>query len=91
MDSSVPGFVPKVLSETTTVGLFRADERVFNAMLDGWRAQMLARGLTTGLAPSTIAAAWCVASRSSPASSHGCGDRGLRGLLQRVRTARSLL
>lgn len=48
MDSSVPGFVPKVLSETTTVGLFRADERVFDAMLDGWRAQMLARGLTTG-------------------------------------------
>jgi hypothetical protein len=29
------------------VGLFRADERVFTAMLDGWRAQMLARGLTT--------------------------------------------
>jgi integrase/recombinase XerD len=28
-------------------GLFRADERVFTAMLDGWRAQMLARGLTT--------------------------------------------
>lgn len=27
------------------VGLFRADERVFTAMLDGWRAQMLARGL----------------------------------------------
>jgi hypothetical protein len=29
------------------VGLFRADERVFTAMLGGWRAQMLARGLTT--------------------------------------------
>lgn len=29
------------------VGLFRADDRVFDAMLDGWRAQMLARGLTT--------------------------------------------
>ena len=29
------------------VGLFRADERVFTAMLEGWRAQMLARGLTT--------------------------------------------
>jgi len=29
------------------IGLFRADERVFTAMLDGWRAQMLARGLTT--------------------------------------------
>lgn len=29
------------------IGLFRADEGVFTAMLDGWRAQMLARGLTT--------------------------------------------
>ena len=46
MDGVVPGFVPRVLSDPT-VGLFRADERVFGAMLDGWRAQMLARGLTT--------------------------------------------
>ena len=46
MDGSVPGFVPKLLSDPA-VGLFRADERVFEAMLDGWRAQMLARGLTT--------------------------------------------
>jgi hypothetical protein len=46
MDGSVPGFVPRLLSDPT-VGLFRADERVFDAMLDGWRAQMLARGLTT--------------------------------------------
>ncbi|MBC7595355.1 MAG: hypothetical protein H7288_15690 [Kineosporiaceae bacterium] len=29
------------------VGLMRADEQVFAAMLDGRRAQMLARGLTT--------------------------------------------
>ena len=29
------------------VGLLRADQRVFEAMLDGWRAQMLARGLST--------------------------------------------
>lgn len=42
----VPGFVPRRLSDPS-VGLFRADERVFDAMLDGWRAQMLARGLTT--------------------------------------------
>jgi integrase/recombinase XerD len=46
MDGGVPGFVPRLLSDPT-VGLFRADERVFDAMLDGWRAQMLARGLTT--------------------------------------------
>jgi site-specific recombinase XerD len=45
MDDSVPGFVPRLLSDPT-IGLFRADERVFDAMLDGWRAQMLARGLT---------------------------------------------
>lgn len=29
------------------VGLFRAEDRVFDAMLGGWKAQMLARGLTT--------------------------------------------
>ena len=46
MDDRVPGFVPRLLSDPT-VGLFRADERVFDSMLDGWRAQMLARGLTT--------------------------------------------
>lgn len=45
MDGVVPGFVPRVLGEPA-VGLFRADERVLDAMLDGWRAQMLARGLT---------------------------------------------
>ena len=28
-------------------GLFRAEERVFTVTLDGWRAQMLGRGLTT--------------------------------------------
>ncbi len=44
MDGGAPGFVPRVLSDPA-VGLFRADERVFDAMLDGWRAQMLARGL----------------------------------------------
>jgi hypothetical protein len=41
-----PGRVPAVLSDAS-VGLFRADERMFEAMLDGWRTQMLARGLTT--------------------------------------------
>jgi|SRR5882757_1350785 len=43
---SVLGFVPRVLRDAE-VGLFRAEERVFDAMLDGWRAQMLARGLAT--------------------------------------------
>jgi len=42
----VPGVVPRVLRDAE-VGLLRADERVFDAMLDGWTAQMLARGLTT--------------------------------------------
>lgn len=46
MDGGVPGFVPKLLDDPT-VGLFRADERVFDAMLKGWQAQMLARGLAT--------------------------------------------
>lgn len=44
MDESVPGFVPGFLRDDA-VGLFRADERVFEAMLDRWSAQMLARGL----------------------------------------------
>lgn len=41
---AVPGFVPRVLRDQG-VGLFRAEERVFEAMVDGWRTQMLARGL----------------------------------------------
>nr|AKG47394.1 hypothetical protein [Arthrobacter sp. 68b] len=40
------GFLPRMLVDAD-IGLFRADERVFTAMLDGWRAQMPARGLTT--------------------------------------------
>jgi integrase/recombinase XerD len=40
----VPGFVPRLLRDPG-IGLFRSDERVFEAMLHGWRAQMLARGL----------------------------------------------
>ncbi|WP_434612051.1 hypothetical protein [Arthrobacter sp. A5] len=42
----VPGFVPQVLL-VGDVSLLRADQQVFDAMLSGWRAQMLARGLTT--------------------------------------------
>lgn len=40
----MPGFVPAILRDAS-VGLLRADERVFSEMLDGWAAQMLARGL----------------------------------------------
>ena len=46
VNDAVPGFVPRILVDPD-IGLFRADERVFTAMLDGWSAQMLARGLTT--------------------------------------------
>lgn len=46
MDGGVPGFVPRLLDDPT-VGLFRADERVFDHMVKGWQAQMLARGLAT--------------------------------------------
>jgi len=41
----IPGGVPEFLSGED-VALFRAEDRVFEAMVDGWRAQMLARGLT---------------------------------------------
>lgn len=44
MEQSVPGFVPRILRDDA-VSLLRADERVFEAMLDGWSSQMLARGL----------------------------------------------
>ena len=42
----VPGQIPDYLLDDS-IGLLRADDRVFEAMLDGWRAQQLARGLTT--------------------------------------------
>ncbi|MGB7235843.1 MAG: site-specific integrase [Rhodococcus sp. (in: high G+C Gram-positive bacteria)] len=41
----VPGGVPAFLADGD-VGLLRAEDRVFEAMLDGWRSQLLARGLT---------------------------------------------
>ena len=44
MADELPGFIPHLL-RTSDVSLLRADERVLEAMLDGWRAQMLARGL----------------------------------------------
>jgi hypothetical protein len=44
MADELPGFIPQVL-RLDDVSLLRADETVLNAMFDGWRAQMLARGL----------------------------------------------
>jgi len=44
MADELPGFIPQVL-RLANVSLLRADETVLNAMVDGWRAQMLARGL----------------------------------------------
>ena len=46
MSDVVPGFILRMLVDPD-IGLFRADERVFTAMLDAWQAQMLARGLPT--------------------------------------------
>jgi site-specific recombinase XerD len=54
----VPGFVPRLLREPG-IGLFRSEDRVFEAMLHGWRAQMLARGLVAA----TIKARCAVVSR----------------------------
>jgi integrase/recombinase XerD len=51
MADDLPRFIPRVL-QLDDVSLLRADEAVLNAMVDGWRAQMLARGL----AVSTITA-----------------------------------
>lgn len=44
MEGKIPGFVPAVL-QAPGVSLFRAEDRTFDAMVDGWTAQMLARGL----------------------------------------------
>ncbi len=44
MVERVSGAVPRLFRDPS-VQLFRADERVFEGMLEGWRTQMLARGL----------------------------------------------
>lgn len=69
---AVPGFVPRVLRDQN-VGLFRAEDRVFETMLDGWRSHMLARGLLTA----TIEPRCRVKGASSglPASIRGHGGR----------------
>ena len=46
MAGAIPGAIPRHLKDRS-VQLFRADERVFEAMVDGWTSQMLARGLQT--------------------------------------------
>ena len=46
MTDGVKGAVPRALRDPS-IQLFRADERVFEAMIEGWRTQMLARGLET--------------------------------------------
>lgn len=48
----LPGRVPGFLVDRD-IGLLRAEDRVFEAMLDGWRAQLLARGLTTAFIQSS--------------------------------------
>lgn len=44
MGEELPGFLPRILRRDD-ISLLRADETVFNAMIEGWRAQKLARGL----------------------------------------------
>jgi integrase/recombinase XerD len=41
MAEELPGFIPRIL-RAHDVSLLRADETVVDAMVDGWRAQMLA-------------------------------------------------
>lgn len=55
------------------VSLLRADEAVFNAMIDGWRAQMLARGL--GVNTIKPAAGSYLDSSNSPTSIRGGGGQ----------------
>ncbi|SIE99404.1 phage integrase family protein [Mycobacteroides abscessus subsp. abscessus] len=47
MFDELPGAAARLLRIEPGVSFLRAEERVFEAMLDGWRAQMLARGLAT--------------------------------------------
>jgi|AntAceMinimDraft_13_1070369.scaffolds.fasta_scaffold07107_3 hypothetical protein len=42
----IPGFVSGVLSDKS-IRLLRADEQVFDAMVTGWRSQMIAHGVTS--------------------------------------------
>ena len=44
MPEELPGFIPRVL-RLDDVSLLRADETVLGVIVDGWRAQMLARRL----------------------------------------------
>ena len=44
MNHIVPGLIPALLMDPQ-VSLFRTEDRVFEAMAEGWKAEMLARGL----------------------------------------------
>jgi hypothetical protein len=68
----IPGFVPRVLRDPD-VSLFRADDRVFEAMVDGWRSQMLARGLAVDTIKARTGS--LDGSRPSPATTRGRGVR----------------
>jgi site-specific recombinase XerD len=43
---AIPGGIPELFT-SGDVALFRAEDRLFEAMVDGWRAQLLARGLAS--------------------------------------------
>ncbi|MGW9156106.1 tyrosine-type recombinase/integrase [Microbacterium sp. NPDC055665] len=45
MSENIKGRVPREFRDPS-IALFRADDRVFDGMIEGWRTQMLARGLT---------------------------------------------
>lgn len=55
------------------VALLRPEEQAFEAMLDGWRNQQLARRLA--FPRWTRGCAWCARSPRTPTPSRGCGRR----------------
>lgn len=80
MAEELPGFIPRVL-QRGDVSLLRADEAVLKAMVDGWRAQMLARGLgspgfSPGRSPPSNASPPTSTESSSPGSSDGVLENG---------------
>jgi hypothetical protein len=74
MVEELPGFIPQVLRRDD-VSLLRADEAVLKAMVDGWRAQMLARGLAVDTIKGRTAKidARALIARFSQSRCIGCG------------------
>jgi hypothetical protein len=72
MAEEAPGFIPRVLCRDD-VSLLRADETIFNAMVDGWRAQMLAWAWRW--TPSRADVASCLGFSNSLTTSRGGGAR----------------